>query len=172
MDVIGFEDRYEVTEDGKVISKERKAKNQFSARQEVKQTFKKTGYLEVRLYDGKKTKAYLVHRLIAQHFIPNPENKRTVNHIDGNKLNNSVSNLEWATDSENQKHSLANGLSKVDLEQISKMNKSRRLFTDEEVACIRVEHSTTEISLRALAKKYNVSYSTLRDIITRKNYVS
>jgi hypothetical protein len=54
--------------------------------------------------NGKRT-LYYIHRLIAESFIPNPENKRTVNHIDGNTENNDITNLEWATDSENQIHS-------------------------------------------------------------------
>lgn len=59
--------------------------------------------------NGKKT-CHLVHRLVAEAFIPNPENKETVNHIDGNTQNNSINNLEWATRSENVQHAYDNGL--------------------------------------------------------------
>ena len=68
------------------------------------------GYLRVDLqYQGKR-KAYLVHRLVAQEFIPNPENKREVNHIDGNKKNNKAENLEWCTRLENMQHAHRIGL--------------------------------------------------------------
>ena len=63
---------------------------------------KKKNYLAVALYkDGKQTN-YSVHRLVANEFIPNPENKEQVDHIDGNKENNTFTNLRWATNSENQ----------------------------------------------------------------------
>ena len=64
-------------------------------------------YLRVSLFKLGKQYKFLLHRLIALHFIPNPFNKPQVNHIDGNRQNNSLDNLEWVTNSENQKHSFA-----------------------------------------------------------------
>ncbi len=57
------------------------------------------------LIGGRKGKRVMIHRVVAELFLPNPEKKRTVNHKDGNKQNNAVSNLEWATHSENHLHS-------------------------------------------------------------------
>lgn len=65
----------------------------------------RNGYLCVSLKTDSGWKNFSVHRLIAQCFLPNPDNKPCVNHKDGNKHNNAVSNLEWCTYSENEKHS-------------------------------------------------------------------
>lgn len=69
-----------------------------------------SGYIQVRLYnDGKYYYRYL-HRLIAQAFIPNPNSYRTINHINGNKLDNRIQNLEWASDEMQQRHAFIFGL--------------------------------------------------------------
>lgn len=70
------------------------------------------GYHRVTLYKNNKPKHYPIHRLVAEAFIPNPEDKPTINHIDGNKANNSISNLEWSTRSENSQHAFDNGLNR------------------------------------------------------------
>lgn len=70
------------------------------------------GYLHVGLTINKKVKRMRVHRLVAIAFIPNLENKPYVNHIDGNRQNNKVSNLEWCTPSENAQHAVKTGLRK------------------------------------------------------------
>lgn len=71
----------------------------------------KKGYKQITFYDNNNARiTRKVHRIVAETFIVNDENKPTVNHIDGNKLNNNVSNLEWATYGENQQHAYDNGL--------------------------------------------------------------
>lgn len=67
-----------------------------------------TGYLRINLTKNGKPKCMRVHRLVAQAFIPNPENKPEVNHIDFNRENNCVSNLEWVTNQENTQYSVCN----------------------------------------------------------------
>jgi hypothetical protein len=80
----------------------------------------KNGYYHVDLYNKGYNKKVAIHRLLAMHFIPNPDNKRTVNHKDGIKTNNDISNLEWATDSQNIKHAYDNGLNYCSNKKISK----------------------------------------------------
>lgn len=73
---------------------------------------KGVGYYIVTLVNSntKKRANKFIHRLLAEHYIPNPENKAHVNHIDGNKQNNCLSNLEWCTPKENSIHAVKNGL--------------------------------------------------------------
>ena len=91
----GFED-YGISKDGNVYS--------FRSDIELKKAMRPNGYLFVTLYKNKKPYRISVHRLVAITFIHNPERKLEVNHKDGNKTNNNVSNLEWVTASENEIH--------------------------------------------------------------------
>ena len=91
---------YEVSNLGRVVS----------CRGELTPARLPKGYLMVNLCKNGKQKPHYIHRLVAQAFIPNPENKPTVNHIDGDKNNNRVSNLEWATYLENNLHAVKNHL--------------------------------------------------------------
>jgi uncharacterized protein (UPF0248 family) len=95
----GFDGKYLVSDSGKVFSLHKGIKR------ERKPVTKDTGYQKMSLrHDGKEHQIPL-HRLVAKAFITNPENKRCVNHKDGNKKNNNVSNLEWVTHGENKHHS-------------------------------------------------------------------
>lgn len=73
---------------------------------------RKNGYYLMTIWEQNKCYKKYLHRILAEAFIPNPEHKRTVNHKDGNKLNNNLSNLEWATHSENISHAHRTGLNK------------------------------------------------------------
>lgn len=85
------------------------------------------GYMRVTFSQSNKTKRFLVHRLVATLFIPNPENKKTVNHKDGNPSNNNVKNLEWATHSENHIHAFKALGKKANLNQKGKFNEKSAL---------------------------------------------
>ena len=90
-----YED-YQVTSWGRIFSKK---SNIF-----LKPEIHDKGYLRVDLMNKNGKKHCKVHRLVAEAFIPNPQNKPQINHKDGNNQNNSVTNLEWVTNSENRKH--------------------------------------------------------------------
>jgi len=106
-DILGYEGIYQVSNTGMV-----KSLNYSNTKKPriLKQSLTYDGYPKILLSkDGKRTN-YDVHVLVARAFVPNPLNKPQVNHIDGNKLNNHSSNLEWCTPIENTRHAIANGL--------------------------------------------------------------
>lgn len=110
-DVIGYEGLYEVSTDGRVRTVQHVTNGHVIRSRELTiSVYKSQRYARVRLYKNGKSKDLVVHRLVAEAFIPNPERKPQVNHIDGNKRNNSVSNLEWCTQAENNRHAIDNGL--------------------------------------------------------------
>ena len=110
-------------------------------RGEVISSVNKKGYLQVCL-TNKNT--YNVHRLVALTFIENKENKPEVNHIDGNKLNNHISNLEWNTTQENLEHKRINNLGKTLKAKLSAtgINNSQATLDEEDVILIRTNCST------------------------------
>ena len=107
-DVPNFEGLYQVSNFGSVKSCNF---NNSNKEKEIR-PFDNGGYLRVVLYKSKKRYKILVHRIVASAFIENPENKPCVNHIDGNKANNSVSSLECVTHKENTNHAIESVLRK------------------------------------------------------------
>jgi hypothetical protein len=89
----------------------------------LKPILKKNGYVQHGLCMNNKLKCVSLHRVVAQAFIPNPENKPTVNHINGIRDDNSIDNLEWATQKEQIKHAWSTGLSNYDYERKLKLSK-------------------------------------------------
>lgn len=103
-----------------------------------------------------------IHRFVANAFIPNPDNKSEVNHIDGNKMNNSAKNLEWVTRNENTQHAVKNHL------QPKGLSAYKRKFTEEQRKEIKELWNSGEFSKREIARKYDVSYTCINDIINNK----
>lgn len=107
-DIEGYENKYQISNKGNVKSL---IDNTGNRRELIrKPRIGNSGYYYVNLFIGNKSKSKKIHRLVAEHFVDNPYNKPCVNHIDGNKLNNSADNLEWVTSSENSKHAVERGL--------------------------------------------------------------
>lgn len=146
---------YIVTKEGSIISK-------YTGKQLYVHTNKK-GYQFVRLYVHGVSKTHLVHRVIAEIYIPKQMGKNEVNHIDGNKANNAVWNLEWVTAQENVKHSVDTGLvkrgsdrtnSKLSDSQVIEMRKLRK----------------KGMNYYALGKLFNISYQGAHKICSRQTY--
>ena len=113
-DIEGFEDHYQVSNLGNV----RNIKSRLSKSEKVyKPQLLKTGYMAVNLWQDGTYNFRRVHRLVAQAFIPNPEGKPFINHIDGDKTNNRADNLEWVTKEENERHARETGLHDEDMKR-------------------------------------------------------
>jgi len=116
-DIKGFEERYQVSNLGRVKSLRRKCMTTNNGYKIVPERILSlstthNGYKFVSLRIGRNSKSVRINRAVAIAFIPNPDNKPEVNHIDGNKTNNHLSNLEWSTKSENCRHAYKTGLHK------------------------------------------------------------
>lgn len=126
----------------------------------------KNSYGYVELWKNNKGKKFRIHRLVAETFIPNYDNKEQVNHIDGNKTNNCVDNLEWVTPKENVTHAINNNLIIL---KYGSNNVSAKL-KEEDVKFIR-ENAKVNISVKELAKQYNVSTTNIYNILNNKKWL-
>lgn len=130
------------------------------------------GYYSVCVSLGSRNdkKLFKAHRAVAETFIPNPENKPTINHKDGNKLNNNVDNLEWATYSENTQHAFDTGLAK----SASGENACNSKLTQEQAEWIRANYIpfSKEFGSRALGRKFDMAHTTILDVINNITYIN
>ncbi|HFK8175729.1 TPA: NUMOD3 domain-containing DNA-binding protein [Clostridium perfringens] len=126
-DIKGYEGMYQISNLGRVKALERIDSRGLRRKEKIlKYNNTKNGYLEAVLCKNGKTKHITVHRLVAIHFIENINNLPIVNHIDGNKQNNKVDNLEWCTYSYNVKHAFRTGLAKITDETREKMSNAHK----------------------------------------------
>lgn len=144
-------------------------------RNDIRNTFlsprKLRGYERVSLWYNNKANDHRIHRLVAQEFIQNKENKPEVNHKDGNKLNNHVSNLEWNTTQENLEHKRINNLGKTLKAKLSAtgINNSQAKLDEEDVIFIRT-NCETKIDIKKFSKELDVSIATIYDIKNRRSW--
>lgn len=128
--------------------------------------FKTTnGYLRVRISNKG---VYQLHYLIALHFINNPNNYKEINHINGNKLDNSINNLEWSTRSLNMIHSYQNNLSKNTFNNKGEKHYNAKLKKDDIIKIKKMLNNN--IIQKEIAKLFNVSTQTINNIKNNKNW--
>ena len=125
-------------------------------------------YPRIMLCNNGYDKTLTVHRLVATAFIDNPLNKLTVNHKDGNKSNNHVSNLEWCTISENMVHAVKNGLAKPPYYGEGEKHQAAKL-TNVDIEMIRVL-SKHDFTLDQISKRFNVHAAHISAIILNKTW--
>lgn len=131
------------------------------------QTENRYGYLTSKLCKDGNCRRLTIHRLVAKAFLENPKKLSQVNHIDGNKHNNVVTNLEWISPSGNIKHAYATGL--MNAEHLKGENNKLSKLTNEKVEIIRNKLLNGE-TCTTIAREFDVSPSTIRDIKNNKTW--
>jgi len=170
--LVGYENEYDISECGKVISKDRFVNNgdnkMFVKGRLMKITpCKRTGYCSVTLSKNGSSSKLKIHRIVMKTFNPiENDEKYHVNHKDGNKLNNNVNNLDWTTPQENNSHSWEIGLQNP----MRGSNHPSDKFTTFEVLEIRKRWAETKESHSRIAKDYGVGRKTISRIVNGKTY--
>lgn len=160
--ITGYDGRYQISIHGQVWSA--------TKRDFMKPMVTDKGYLTVELRKGGHRSKARIHRLVAEAFIPNPDNLPEVNHKDGDKTNNHVSNLEWCTHSDNLKHAYQTGLEKV----VSGEKHHWSKLTQDQAEYIRKVYKKRDpvFGGKPLAQKYGVSIWTIMNVIGGVGYRS
>ena len=141
---------YYISENGKVFRNGR----QISTRSD------KDGYRMLNMYINKKKKTKLLHRVIGETYIPNPYDLPQINHKNGIKDDNRISNLEWTTPKRNTQHAIENNLRNTQGE-----NNSQSKLTEEQVKEIRKKYVRNKYGYKKLADEYNVSDAQIMRIV-------
>lgn len=158
IDIKGFEGLYRISNAGDIFS--------VRSNRCLAKTLNGNGYLSAKLCNKGYVKTVEHHRLLAIYFIPNPDNKPEVNHINGVKNDCRLENLEWATDSENMRHAFENKLNKPHLGSANGNSK----LTAVHVKTIRDLRATRKYTIERLAYLFSVSTSQIKVIVNRKQW--
>jgi len=168
-DIPGYEGLYQISNKGRVkslLKTVRLGRNTKIIPEKIIKTKNKDRYQGCSLSKNSVGKKLMVHRLVAESFVPNPENKPQVNHKDGNKDNNSADNLEWVTVSENAIHAFDNSL-RTGVK--GEKNNFSKLTIDQVFEIRKLLRSRTMLQ-REIAKIYNVTPSAISDIYSGKSW--
>jgi|SaaInlStandDraft_6_1057023.scaffolds.fasta_scaffold131786_1 hypothetical protein len=158
IDIVGYENQYAITDNGQIWS--------YKTNKFLKPTLSTSGYPAVNLHkDGTRQKGS-IHRLVAQAYINNPESKLEVNHIDGDKLNNAISNLEWCTRKENVSHAHKMGL--YNTKAVRDGHDRHIKFDDITVIMLRNIYKFTGKPIHKIASAYKASYGAMYNAIKGK----
>ena len=162
-EIDGYDGKYLVDEYGNVYS----IRRQGCKGQKLSQRVNNTGYMRVDLRNGKEKRSVFVHRLVAESFIYRPDGCNYVNHKDGNKLNNNVSNLEWCTQSENMKHAIRTGLNHVPA--LNREKHPMHKLTENDVKKIH-ELRMRNTKQAEIARMFNVTPTQIHNIVSGKQW--
>lgn len=168
-DIYNFEGAYQISSFGNIRSLDRIITNSFGIDKKYKGMIRKCrvgnkGYLYCNIWNNQTYKTVKPHRLVAIHFIPNPDNKPQVNHKDGNKLNNNVENLEWSTSKENINHAWENGLA------ISKVGDNMNGAILKEIDIPIIRELSKSMTQQAIADIFKVNRATIQLVLYGKTW--
>jgi hydroxymethylpyrimidine pyrophosphatase-like HAD family hydrolase len=170
LEVKDFND-YMISNYGRVLSlpkkiNQKKGSYKYTDRKILNPSVNEKGYHHIRLYKNGKQYTFRVHRLVYSTFVNKIPNGYEINHLDCDKSNNSISNLEICTRQENMNHAVKEGRIKGKKGSSNHFSK----FTSSQVKLIRHEYSKG-ISIRELSENYNVNWCTIQRIVKNKTYV-